>query len=128
VSYLFIVSALPCLPLSVSARLAGCLFGGGFLCLELVCLLSQGLPVFVFRAVSVGVGFLVPVAPSGPVCPSQSFEQMSDLARSNKFSKHLFEWLFGLFYQNFQPNLTEFQPNPSFELNRILTESRNPCR
>jgi hypothetical protein len=108
VSYLFIVSALPCLPLSVSARLADCLFGGGFLCLKLVCLLSQGLPVFVFRAVSVGVGFLVPVAPSGPVCPSQSFEQMFDLARSNKFSKHLFEWRFDLGWQNFQPNLTEF--------------------
>jgi len=105
VSYLFIVSALPCLPLSVSARLAGCLFVfGGFVCLGLVCLLSQGLPVFVFRAVSVGVGFLVPVAPSVPVCPSQSFEQMSDLARSNKLSKHLFEWLFGPVCQNFQPN------------------------
>lgn len=78
------------------------------MCLGFVCLLSQGLPVFVFRAVSVGVGFLVPVAPSGPVCPSQSFEQMSDLARSNKFSKHLFEWLFGPVWLAVQPNLTEY--------------------
>ena len=66
------------------------------------------LPVGCAVSVSVGVGCGVPVAPSCPVWPSQVVEQVFDLRHSNKFSKHLFEWLFGLGWQNFQPNLTEY--------------------
>ena len=73
----------------------------------------------ILRAVlvgSLGVGFSSSRGASGAplirqsealaVC--QTVEQMSDLRVSNKFTKQVFEWLFGPVCQNFQPNLTEY--------------------
>jgi hypothetical protein len=72
-----------------------------------------------------------------PVSGAQSFEQVFDLARSNKFLKHLFEWLFRPVWQKFQPNpdriLTESQTESQPNLDRILeslslTVQPNPNR
>ncbi len=64
----------------------------------------------------VGVGFRMARGASGArriregetLAGCQTVEQMSDLRLSNKFTKQVFEWLFGPVWQNFQPNLTEF--------------------
>jgi hypothetical protein len=76
-------------------------------------------------------------ARSRGVAGCRSVEQVSDPRLSNKFSKQVFEWLFGPVWQNFQPNpdriLTESQTESQPNLDRIseslsLTVEPNPNR
>ena len=115
-----------CLAVWLSYRGALCLFRAcRFLGLgvALFCV-SRGCPV----AVSVGVCCCV----AGPVCQGSDLEQVFDkpirTSVSNKCSIIKSATFSGVSCQNFQPNLTEFQPNLYFESNRILTESRTVCR
>jgi hypothetical protein len=79
------------------------------------------LPIGCAVSVSVAVGCRVPVAPSGPVWPSQGVEQVFDLSIrtsvSNNCSKVKTATFSGLSCQN-------FQPNPDRISNRVLTESQ----
>jgi hypothetical protein len=93
--------------------------------------------VFVFRAVSVGVGCRVPVAPSGPVWPSQDVEQVFDLPIRTSVSNKCSKVVFGSVWENFQPNpdriLTESRTESQPNLDRIseflsLTVQPNPNR
>ena len=120
------LSLFPCLGVWLSYRGALCLFRAcRFLALGLACFrVCRGCAV----SVSVGVGCRV----SGPVCQGFDLEQVFDLpirtSVSNKCSKEKTVTFSGYSCQNFQPNLTEFGPNPKSFFNRILSESRSVCR
>jgi hypothetical protein len=123
---------LPCrafVPVSLSSRVAflsrGAVSVSGVL---VFCPRASPRPcVAVAPSRSVGVGCRVAVSVFGSVWPL-AFRTSVRFAHSYKCFEQVFERGFWVFLcQNFQPNLTEFGPNPKSFSNRILTESRSLC-